>query len=129
MTTQMNQKQAADAIRNVEPFDASSLHGRTVKYFDYHGKRSVDAPSTISFARMAQAEWDTLRCYFNAGAVEYIVYSYATPIAYRTTSDGWVFCTKKHSVTTSRHVGIVKRAVAAEMESRALVIASNGTQW
>lgn len=129
MTTQMNQKQAADAIRNVEPFDASSLHGRTVKYFTYHGRLCADLPSTISYLRMNEPDWNTLRCYLNAGAVEYIVYSYATPIAYRTTSDGWVFCTKKHSVTTSRHVGIVKRAVAAEMESRALVIASNGTQW
>lgn len=111
MTRQINQKQAADAIRNLEPFDASSLHGRTVKYFDYHGKRSVDTPSTISFARMAQAEWDTLRCYFNAGDVHYIVASYQTPIAYYTGSDGWITCTKKHSVTTSRHAGIVRRSV------------------
>ena len=63
-------------------------------------------------ARMDQAEWMTMRAYLNAHDVDYIVLSYETPIAYHTISDGWVQCRKKHSVTTSKHQGIVGRAIA-----------------
>lgn len=100
MTTQ---KQAPLYIRNMMPFVASSLSGYPINNV---GMRGWDP------ARMDNAEWLTYRCYLNANAVDYVVVSYETPIAYHTTSDGWVVCKKKHSVTTSKHQSIVRRAIS-----------------
>lgn len=43
--------------------------------------------------------------------VLYVVFSYATPIAWFTAADGWVVPDVKYSVTTSKHQGVVRRAV------------------
>jgi hypothetical protein len=43
----------------------------------------------------------------------YVVYSYATPIAWFSPVAGWVVPSVKYSVTTSRHQGIVRQAVRA----------------
>jgi hypothetical protein len=42
---------------------------------------------------------------------DYIVYSYGTPIAWHSNS-GWFMPNCKYSVTTSKHQGYVRRAVA-----------------
>ena len=97
----MTQRQAPLYVRNLMPFKAAALSGylmSNVKGWDP--------------ARMDHAEWLTLRCYMNARDVDYIVISYDTPIAYHTTSDGWIVCKKKHSVTTSKHTNIVRRAIS-----------------
>lgn len=46
------------------------------------------------------------------GDVLYVVFSYATPIAWYTRADGWVIPPVKYSATTSRHQSIVRRAIA-----------------
>jgi hypothetical protein len=45
------------------------------------------------------------------GDVDYVVYSYSTPIAWHTPK-GWTIPDVKYSRTTSRHQGVVRRAVA-----------------
>lgn len=44
--------------------------------------------------------------------VLYVVFSYETPIAWFTVEDGWVVPAVKYSRTTSRHQGVVRRALA-----------------
>ena len=99
MSRVITQDVAHASIRSFRTFTASALSGMS-------GERSSFDPEL-----MDEAEWLTLRCYRNAGDVDYIVLSYNTPIAYHTKSDGWIECKKKHSATTSRHQGIVRRAI------------------
>jgi hypothetical protein len=49
-----------------------------------------------------------------ADRITYVVRSYYTPIAWFTTDRGWIVPADKYSVTTSRHQGIVRRAVAED---------------
>ena len=107
MTTQA---QAPIFIAEKAPFDAAALHGRIQTYFQYDGRRCVDPVGNME--RMDSTEWATLRCYLNAGAVDYMVLSYETPIAYHTVTNGWIVCKKKHSVTTSKHQSIVRKAIS-----------------
>lgn len=44
--------------------------------------------------------------------IEYVVYSYATPIAWWSKEHGWRMPDIKYSVTTSRHQSLVRRALA-----------------
>lgn len=52
---------------------------------------------------------------FRADKPTYAVYSYGTPIAWYG-ERGWVIPTDKFSVTTSKHQGIVRRAVGTYQE-------------
>ena len=45
------------------------------------------------------------RFYEDANHIDYVVYSYATPIAWHSTSRGWHKVAQKFSVTTSKHQG------------------------
>ena len=40
--------------------------------------------------------------------VDYVVFSYATPIAWHVNGKGWVYPDTKYSVTTSKHQGKVR---------------------
>lgn len=44
--------------------------------------------------------------------VQYVVYSYATPIAWLTESGVWVLPDVKYSVSTSKHMGRLRPAIA-----------------
>jgi len=48
----------------------------------------------------------------NREMVEYVVFSYGTPIAWRCW-DGWYIVGQRFSVTTSHHQGQVRRGIAA----------------
>lgn len=47
-----------------------------------------------------------------AGELAYVVYSYATPIAWYTKRGAWVVPEEKYSSTTSRHQSVVRQGVA-----------------
>ena len=49
---------------------------------------------------------------FDIDAPSVVVYSYATPIAWRADSGTWRVPNERYSVTTSKHQGIVKRAIS-----------------
>lgn len=49
---------------------------------------------------------------FYAANMDYVVYSYSTPIAWHVPGEGWTVPDVKYSRTTSRHQGIVRRAIA-----------------
>lgn len=43
---------------------------------------------------------------------DYVVYSYYTPIAWHTETNGWTIPDNSYSVTTTNHQNLVRRAVA-----------------
>jgi hypothetical protein len=47
----------------------------------------------------------------DARRIRYVVYSYATPIAWVRENGEWVVPAEKYSATTSRHQSIVRMAV------------------
>ena len=51
--------------------------------------------------------------------VDYLVYSYGTPIAWHTDARGWYVVEQKFSVTTSKHQNYTRRAIA---ESLAVIV-------
>jgi len=111
----MNHNDGISAIAKCEPFEAGNFRGFIQTYFEYDGEyaglRRVDQPSFSSHTRMSIRDHSEMQCYLNAGAVDYVVLSYQTPIAYHTVTDGWIVCTKKHSATTSKHTNYVRRAI------------------
>lgn len=45
-------------------------------------------------------------------SIKYVVYSYSTPIAWALDDNTWVMPKDKYSVTTSKHQGLVRYAIA-----------------
>lgn len=89
-----NRNGASDAIVAREPFQGSNFYGSPVNY----------APS--STGRLNPENVAKL----NADNPNYIVHSYGTPIAWHG-DNGWTVPDQKHSVSTSNHQGIVRRAL------------------
>ena len=65
--------------------------------------------------RLTGMEKEELENYRKAGMIDYVVYSYATPIAYRIRENDnrfqWVVIGQRFSVTTSKHQGRVRAAL------------------
>ena len=91
---QLNQRDAIHYIETRQEFRASALEGRVY---------GVDS------GRLNEEE--TARYNQDLNAVMYWVYSYSTPIAWYT-KGGWYCVAQKFSVTTSKHQGLVRRAIA-----------------
>jgi len=45
------------------------------------------------------------------GVIDYVIYSYQTPIAWHDKESGWIVPDESYSVTTSRHQGTVRAAL------------------
>lgn len=86
-----NRANAGESIVKREAFDASALSGR---------------PYDTDTGRMSPAEAKR----YKEAKPSYTVRSYGTPIAWHG-EHGWDMSTDKHSSTTSRHQGIVRRAI------------------
>lgn len=96
---QMNQRDAIHYIATAQEFKASALSGVNANTSGLNGAYGrLDAEE---FARFKEAE---IR-------VDYVVYSYGTPIAWHT-SEGWYVVEQKFSVTTSKHQNYVRQAIA-----------------
>lgn len=91
-------RDAAAPIAARQPFKA---------YGSLSGVQAQDAFSTGSLPEPYRSQF-----FATAGDILYVVYSYFTPIAWFSDSKGWVVPDVKYSVTTSRHQGVVRRAVA-----------------
>lgn len=76
--------------------------------FDTHGALSTERDvSFTTMGRLNEFERACLRHELECGAVEYVVFSYGTPIAW-TNHDGSIHkVTQKFSVTTSKHQGML----------------------
>jgi len=95
-------KSAGAAISQAQPFTTSgSLRGTVAQ----------PAPDAyIPYTGFLPDEWrEDIRK--DASHVDYIVWSYATPIAWRLTNGQWILPDVRYSVTTSKHQGIVRRSL------------------
>lgn len=92
-------KTAGALIVAREDFDASALSGRNSET-----DTGIMSPTQAQRYKEAQPS--------------YTVRSYATPIAWHG-KYGWEMSTDKHSSTTSRHQGIVRRAIFDEGHDKA----------
>ena len=100
---QMNQRDAIHHITTRQEFKASALSGKYESVRPEEGRLDLE-----ELHKMKQAF---------AVSGGYVVYSYGTPIVWRT-ADGWYVVEQKFSVTTSKHQNYVRRAIA---ESEVLV--------
>ena len=100
---QMNQRDAIHFIATGQDFKASALSGINAITSGLQGAYGRLDPE--EFARFKAVEVQ----------VDYVVYSYGTPIAWRT-AEGWYVVEQKFSVTTSKHQNYVRRAIAESME-------------
>ena len=95
---QLNQRDAEHYITTRQEFKASALMGT----FAHIGTGRLD-PEEHALYNEALAL-----------GVDYLVYSYGTPIAWHT-PQGWYIVAQKFSVTTSKHQNAVKRAISSEL--------------
>lgn len=94
--TQTSNKNAGDLIRDRIPFNGSNFQGVLMSL----------TPECFEPV-MGMLPYTSLR---DLEGAEYIVYSYATPIAWFK-NGGWQVPSYKYSVSTSRHQSIVRNAI------------------
>ena len=82
-------RNAHEYVANLSGFKGNNLDGTTV----CHGA-----------GRLPTAWRDLFYAAEDEGRLEYIVYSYWTPIAWHTKDEGWVVPPVKYSPTTSKHL-------------------------
>ena len=97
-TTTRNASAIARAIRQGEDFTTSGA------------LRGESRPAFIGTGRMSDAEAKQLRLVDSLMGIDYVVYSYGTPIAYRASGE-WAIPDAKYSVTTSKHQSTIRYAV------------------
>ena len=105
MVARINQRQAVRAIADRMTFQAGALNASRI--------HRVNPYSEGIMSGEAYEQW---RADCLADRITYVVRSYYTPIAWFTTDRGWIVPADKYSVTTSRHQGIVRRALAYEAQ-------------
>lgn len=92
-----------DAINAREDFHSGNLRGEVImsKYDLTHRHGRLEGESLARWEK----DWEN---------VDYVVWSYYTPIAWHTQKADvgmWVYSDQHHSATTSRHQSIVRRAL------------------
>lgn len=93
----MNQRIAAVYIRERLPFRAGNLSA---------------ANATPNRAGVMKSPWvDEYLSRVDRNEIVYVVYSYATPIAWLDTDGVWTLPAITYSRTTSKHQGITRRAI------------------
>ena len=88
----ISQTDVSPFINQRQPFQASTLRG---------------VEGQAGTGRMSD---DEVRSYRQSNPT-YTIMSYGTPIAWHTNEEGWQISPSKYSMTTSRHQGIVRRAI------------------
>ena len=101
---QLNQRDAEHYIATRQEFRASALEG-------WAGTASKDSARTSTGRLNAE---ESAKLINDAQSIEYVVFSYDTPIAWHT-AEGWYIVEQKFSVTTSKHQNAVKRAISSEL--------------
>lgn len=101
---QLNQRDAIHYIATRQEFRASALEG-------WAGTASKDSARTSTGRLNAE---ESAKLINDAQSIEYVVFSYDTPIAWHT-AEGWYIVEQKFSVTTSKHQNYIRRAVAESL--------------
>jgi hypothetical protein len=114
------------AIDSLRPF-AAGAHGRTIRGRPLDEHSGFQHPSNAgTYGRMGPEAREHLDTHDREIGLNYVIYSYNTPIAWRT-GDGaaatWYVTTEKHSTTTSKHQYQVRRALNRNFGTSAHAIA------
>lgn len=110
-------------LNRVSNRDAQSAIARREAFTSHTGSLRGDAgvAGTITPVYRGYLPSDWSRTLTDqADSVDYIVWSYGTPIAWHLAGRGWVIPETRYSVTTSKHQGIVRRAAAGNYISAAV---------
>ena len=99
-TTTRDANAIARAIKNGEDFTTGGA------------LKGVANPSWVHTGRMNAADSAVLYATHDIVEIDYVVYSYGTPIAYRTAAGEWTIPSAKYSVTTSKHQGTTRYAIS-----------------
>ena len=97
-TTTRNANAIARAIRQGEDFTTSGA------------LKGVANPSWVHTGRMSVTDGRVLYAVHHTVGIDYVVYSYGTPIAYLAGGE-WVTPDTKYSATTSKHQGTIRYAL------------------
>jgi hypothetical protein len=89
-------REVAEYIRDRKAFTTSGALKATV-----HGERGAHEGSGHLNAE------EQKRFYAESSSIRYIVWSYATPIAWWSEEHGWRIVDQRFSVTTSKHQGLL----------------------
>ena len=95
-----SRKNAIGKIAKMEAFDGNSMCGRINPDGGYMSNGRIYGDAAVLW-----------RIDETAARIRYVVYSYATPIAWVRDNGEWVVPAEKYSATTSRHQSIVRMAV------------------
>ena len=90
-----------DCLRNREPFYMASMTGGPITPDMLPSVGQLDRETAASILRASRV-----------GLVDYIVWSYETPIAYRLTGSCWQVPDRRYSRTTTRHQHLIRMAVS-----------------
>ena len=96
----LNQRDAIHYIATGQGFKASALSGSTYSQ---------------GCGRLNLKELDKFINELTDDRIIYFVYSYGTPIAWRT-AEGWYVVEQKFSPTTSKHQNYTRRAIAESLQ-------------
>ena len=103
-TTTRNAAAIARALQNCESFTTSGA------------LKGVANPPWIHPGRIKSDDGAAMYRACDEIGIDYIVYSYGTPIAYRTKGDGgdgeWTIPDAKYSVTTTKHQSTIQYAIS-----------------
>ena len=94
----MNQRDAIHYIATRQGFTASALSG---------------SPYRMSEGYLTGADCE--QYYTDQNSMDYVVYSYHTPIAWFSSVSGWYLVSQKFSQTTSKHQNLTRHAIAESL--------------
>lgn len=95
-------------LENREPFEGGAFSGRR------NSPYSSQLPLAVNEG-ILPADWlRTLEA--RKHVIDYVIFSYQTPIAWHDTEAGWIIPAVKYSNTTGRHQGAVRVAVTSLKE-------------
>jgi hypothetical protein len=95
-----SRKNAIEKIAKLETFNGNSIYGRINPDGEWMSNGRIYGDAAVLW----HIDSDARR-------IRYVVYSYATPIAWVRDNGEWVVPAEKYSATTSRHQSIVRMAV------------------
>ena len=78
--------------------------------------KGVAKPEWIDLGKMSVRDYGYLRSDRDFYGIDYVIYSYSTPIAWLRGDGSWVMPEAGYSVTTKRHKAIIRAALATQRD-------------
>lgn len=97
---------ALAAIPNGEEFTAGA------RTFGVHNFRGVESPQLPGAGSLNEVERTTLHADYLVSGIDYVIWSYQTPIAWHLPTGEWHVVDQKFSVSTSNHQSLVRFALS-----------------